>query len=83
MSRTKKGTKGPGFDYWGKRGSFDKDTTKGSERMSNTRDLKKEIKKHKKRLKRFRKVWSKFAAREITSPNVQFMETEHSCLFNG
>lgn len=32
MSRSKKGTKAPGYDYWGKRGSEPKDVTKKGER---------------------------------------------------
>ena len=47
MSRSKKGTKPPGFDYWGKRGSWDKDTTKASERTTKRTQLAK-IKKEKK-----------------------------------
>ena len=42
MTRTKKGSKPPGFDYWGKRGSCPKDVTKASERMKAKQELLKE-----------------------------------------
>ncbi len=34
MSRTKKGKKAPGYEYWGRRGMDDKTTTKRRERRS-------------------------------------------------
>jgi ribosomal protein L40E len=33
VSRSRKGSKGAGYEYWGKRGTCDKETTKASERM--------------------------------------------------
>lgn len=47
MSRSKKGAKGPGFDYWGKRGPEDKDTVKGVERTKTRTELADEKKKTK------------------------------------
>lgn len=38
MSRSKKGSKAPGYDYWGKRGSEDKNTTKRSERAKRRKE---------------------------------------------
>lgn len=43
MSRTKKGSKGSGFDYWGRRGMKDKDTTKGTERTKTRLEVSEEM----------------------------------------
>lgn len=39
MSRTNRGEKPSGFDYWGRRGMADKNTTKRRERRKRERDL--------------------------------------------
>lgn len=43
MSRSKKGKKPPGHDYWGKRGMCDKKTTKRSERTETKKVIKKQV----------------------------------------
>lgn len=48
MSRSNKGSKPPGFDYWGKRGSHDKKTTKKAERAVRRNEISKVTKKVKK-----------------------------------
>lgn len=44
MSRTKKGGKSPGYEFWGKRGWNSKDVTKGFERMQERQLIHNEVK---------------------------------------
>lgn len=44
MSRTVKGSKAPGFEFWGVRGSNDKTTTHRIERRQNGKVVRKELK---------------------------------------
>jgi hypothetical protein len=43
MSRSKRGSKAPGYEYWGRRGWEDKDITKGKERAAFNLSLKRNL----------------------------------------